>query len=132
MKKQWQITEVWDYRLSNAQPIIYKGACDDLPKRADHNTWVVCIYDQGAAKNAPLAHFDTGIKVMGNHHNDDEAMEACYAWLKSVRDEYSRDAIEVLKPLVAGIRLADIARQAATDAYDEKLKEVLAMQENSE
>lgn len=108
------IREVWDYRLSTAVPQIDRRG----------GTWVVQVW----AKNAPdfdptdpstlakpLAEHDTGIPATPGDEHDAEKVKACYAWLYSVRDQYSRPDIEELKPHVAAINAAnrELAKRGA-------------------
>ena len=101
------IREVWDFRLSTAVPHIDTRG----------GTWVVNICSRnnpdsvdGKAVQAPLESFDTGIASEKGDSYDPAKVAACYDWLLSVRDKYSLDNIEELKPIVAKINAAN-ARQ---------------------
>jgi len=129
--KQFFITQVWDYRLSSAQPTNYRGMPKHLiPTNASKeqtqeflNNWVACVYENGE-KNEPVEIFDTGIEfIAGNADNWNAGHEACFDFLLSVRDKYSLPDIEDLKPWVAEIRRGDLIRQEATDAYNAIIKE---------
>ncbi len=124
MAKQRFITEVWDYRLSKAHPILFPG----FPEKVEGYTealsknWVVCVYDQGE-NNTPLELHDTGIVFtkQADDKNWQAGHDACYKFLRSVREKYSRPEIEKLKPLVVEIRRVDKIRQKATDAYNAEM-----------
>lgn len=126
MSKQRFITEVWDYRLSKAAPLLYTGmpeAEEGYDPETTGKNWVVCVYDKGE-RNTPLEVHDTGIPfIKGDKQNWQEGHDACYAFLREVRDKYSLDQIEELKPHVAEIRRTDKLRQKATDAYNKVMKE---------
>lgn len=101
------IREVWDFRLSTACPAIYNS----------RETWQVEItsnisrdYDpeKPDTLTAPLEVHDTGIPVDRDNLADPAAIAACYEWLYSVRDNYARDNIEELKPVVAEINRKNI------------------------
>lgn len=113
------ITEVWDYRLSTAQPFLYRGG---MPGQ-ETGTWVVVVMSQDDNNEILEAH-DTGVKVVDGDLHDGEGIDACYKFLRSVRDKYSREGIEDLKPLVAEIRKAQAMQQEANEAYDAKLREL--------
>ena len=83
-----EIREVWDFRLSVGSPILFNKG----------DTWVVQVFanDGGGV----LAEHDTGIKTTGNNF-DTDAIAACYDWLRTVRDKFSREHLELRKPLVA-------------------------------
>lgn len=102
------ITEVWDYRLSNAVPIIDRSS----------GTWVVQIFsktnpdydpDDPETIAKPLQIHDTGIPATVNDEYDVKKLIPCYNWLKSVRDDYSLDDIEERKPFVKKINEANAA-----------------------
>ena len=102
------IDEVWDYRLSNATPLIDRRG----------GTWVVQIwakdnpdYDPSdpATLAKPLVEHDTGLKAEHGDQFDAAKIAVCYEWLLTVRDQYSRDDIEELKPLVAQINSVNAA-----------------------
>lgn len=94
------IREVWDFRLSSAVPGIDTRS----------GTWVVSIYakenpdydpENPTTLALPLETYDTGIKSVEGDEYDTVKVSVCYEWLKSVRDKYSLDNIEELKPSVA-------------------------------
>jgi hypothetical protein len=94
-----QILEVWDFRLSVAHPLIRNDIGD---------TWLVQVwansnpdYDPEKPDDAaqPLEVFDTKIPCETGDHWDAEKMKICYEWLRSVRDKYARDHIELRKPV---------------------------------
>ena len=127
-QKNRSILEVWDYRLSSAQPMNYKGVKPTVTPKSgaiqmvETGTWVACVWDQGESRELLECH-DTGVKVLpGGDADNPEGIDACYAFYRSVRDKYSRDDIEDLKPAVALIRKDDKLRQKATDAYNEVMK----------
>ena len=129
MKKR-SILEVWDYRLSHAQPINYRGQIpvqneDGEWGLDDHPNWIAVIYSQDDDPT-PLEIHDTGIPLEAGDLHDGPGLDACYKFYRSVRDKYSRENIEELKPLVANIRKADAIRQKATDAYQAVLTEAKA------
>lgn len=97
------ILEVWDFRLSLGSPILYNNG----------PTWVVRIWanEPGEEKRRLLEEHDTGIPSDGDPH-DHEAIAACYEWLRSVRDKYSRPHIELRKPVTRMINEAN-AKAAA-------------------
>ena len=117
MEKQYEgkfITEVWDYRLSTATPLIDRRG----------GTWVVKIYakdnpDYDPSKpetlSAPLEEFDTKLPHEPGDERDSAKLSVCYNWLRSVRDKYSRPDIEELKPIVAKINAAnaELAKRGA-------------------
>ncbi len=114
------ILEVWDYRLSTAQPMNFMG----LPEQsvfegAEYDkaraNWCGVIFSQGE-DGTPLAFFDSGVAVEKGD-TDDDMPDSIYEFYRSVRDEYSLPDIEKLKPKVAVIREADKLRQKATEAY---------------
>ena len=112
------ILEVWDYRLSTAQPMNYRGA-SDIPGVPDSTNWIACVYDLGS-KNEPLECHDTGVPVVAGDLHDGAGLDACFAFYRSVRDKYSRPEIEELKPEVAVIR-------AGIAAHQDKLIEIAQM-----
>ena len=125
------ILEVWDYRLSEAQPINYRGQKPVIQPNGgvlmeETGTWVAVVWPQND-RGEPLEVHDTGVPVEPGDTHDGPGLDACYAFYRSVRDKYSRPDIEELKPAVASIRKADLERQAATDAYNEKLQEINGM-----
>ena len=113
------IREVWDFRLSIGSPILYNNG----------ETWIAKIWanDPGDEDCKSLKEYDTGIKTNGDNF-DNEAITACFEWLYSIRDEFSRDHIELRKPVVklindlndkAGFINAEAV--AAKEAKDTKL-----------
>lgn len=108
------IREVWDFRLSNATPLIDRR----------RGTWVAQIwaknnpdYDPNDPSTLaePLEEYDTGIPVEKGDERDCAKVAKCYEWFKSVRDKYARDDIEELKPHVAKINQAnaELAKRGA-------------------
>lgn len=129
MGKQRFITEVWDYRLSKAQPIIYCGLpvseASEKAVKEDPSlltNWVACIYDKGE-KSSPLECHNTGLKFteQKDDKNWQEGHDTCYKFFRTARDKYSLPNIESLKPAVAEIRRMDKGRQRATDAYNAEI-----------
>lgn len=92
------ILEVWDFRLSVGSPVLHAGG----------KTWVVQIWknDPGTEDRVLLEEHDTEIKTTGNVY-DYAAIIKCYEWLHSVREKYSRDHIELRKPIAATINAAN-------------------------
>lgn len=124
------ILEVWDYRLSHAEPMNYRGERPVQNEagewvREPCDTWVACVYEQGE-RNEPLEIHDTGVKVVDGDLHDGKGLDACFKFYRSVRDKYSRDGIEELKPVVAKLRAEDKVRQQATDAYQQELSKGMA------
>lgn len=103
------IREVWDFRLSIASPILY----------VDGDTWVVKIYanDGGGL----LEEHDTGVESTGDVH-DTNGTKACFEWLYSVRDKYSRDHIELRKPVVKMINEAN-TKAASINLHAQQAKQ---------
>lgn len=93
------VKEVWDWRLSKAQPINYNSG----------DTWIVKIVANDGS--GVLEEHDTGIptKDKDGYRNthDLKAVAACHEWARSVRDKYSRDNLELRKPVVALINAAN-------------------------
>lgn len=93
------IREVWDWRLSRGMPILYNSG----------DTWIVKITANDGS--GVLEEYDTGILTKDKNgktdNHDAKAIAACYDWLRSVRDKYSRDHIELRKPVVALINHAN-------------------------
>ena len=96
--KQFFITDVWDYRLSVAQPINYRGLPEsEIPegiseeqKQSLRTNWVASVYSQ-SERGLPLDLHDTGIKyIPGDADNWNAGHEACYKWYRSVRDIHSQ------------------------------------------
>lgn len=115
------ILEVWDYRLSTAAPLVYRGLPDGVDfANCDEGNWLGVVCDKGD-NNEPLEVFDSGVAAM--HGDTDEQMpDSIYEFFRSVRDKYSLPNIEELKPWCADIRVADKLRQKATDAYNAVMK----------
>jgi len=88
------ILEVWDFRLSKSSPILYDTG----------EFWRVVINANDGS--GVLDEYITDVKTTGNVH-DPVGISACYDWLRTVRDKYSRDHIELRKPLVAEINAAN-------------------------
>ena len=97
------IREVWDWRLSVGSPILYNNG----------PTWVVRIFANDGS--GILEEHDTGIPAVNEDGkrdpHDTAAVAECFKWLKSVRDNYSREHIDLRKPVVAMINAAN--RRAA-------------------
>jgi hypothetical protein len=94
------ITEVWDFRLSSAVPVIDRRS----------GTWVVHIYSKVNEDNVqavPLESYDTKIKVVDGDTFNNENLKVCYEWLYGVRDKYSLPDIEERKELVLAINEAN-------------------------
>ena len=98
------IREVWDWRLSNANPILYNN--EDL--------WIVRIFDNAApaGERVLLAEHITDMETVGENGernvHDYAAIAECYEWLYGVRDQYSKENIEELKPEVAAINAKNL------------------------
>lgn len=93
------IREVWDFRLSEASPALYNSG----------ETWVVKIHPNDE-RNEVLEEYDTGIQtVVGGKRSyfDKKAIVSCFDWLRTVRDKYSRDQLELRKPVVALINASN-------------------------
>lgn len=105
MSKKFQglnIKEVWNFRLSSAVPVIDRSS----------GTWVVYIYSKNNPDDEvaePLASHDTGIEAVDGDQHDTAKIIPCFEWLYSVRDDYSLENIEELKPHVAKIEAANKA-----------------------
>ncbi len=106
------ILEVWDYRLSTAYPIINNSGPE----------WIVEIHAKSAPDYdpenpddfaKPLEVFKTGIVSANGDSFDAEKVKICYEWLKTVRDKYSLDNIDELKPLVKDVRASQERLHAA-------------------
>ena len=83
-----EIREVWDFRLSIGSPILFNKG----------KTWLVKIFANDGS--GVLDEYDTGVKTTGDNF-DCAAIAACYDWLRTVRDKFSREHLELRKPLVA-------------------------------
>ncbi len=94
------IREVWDFRLSKGCPILYNSG----------PTWVVKIWDNNAPGNEAvcLDSYDTQYPTSKALPQDPEGIKACYRYLYNVRDKYSRDNIELRKPVVKMINEANL------------------------
>ncbi|MGD2065561.1 MAG: hypothetical protein PVI43_00140 [Candidatus Bathyarchaeota archaeon] len=90
------IHEVWDSRLSKAAPTIYNP---------EGGTWFCRIHAHDGS--GVLAEYDTGIKVVPGDDDDRSAFKEIYAWLHSVRDEFSRDDIDEQKEILSLRRACD-------------------------
>jgi hypothetical protein len=101
--------EVWDFRLSNGSPVLYNNG----------ELWRVVINANDGS--GVLEEFTTDVPTSGNSH-DVEGVKACYVWLHSVRDKYSRDHIELRKPVAKFINESNAELSAinvaATDAKE--------------
>lgn len=91
-----EIREVWDWRLSNGNPIIYNTG----------DTWVVKVWANKSpdGKGTLLAEWDSGVPTKDENgrknHHDAKAVAVCHKWLYENRDKFSRDNIELRKPVV--------------------------------
>lgn len=87
------IREVWDFRLSQGNPVLY----------CNGPTWVIKIWSN--AEGRLLKEHDTEILTKGNADDltDYKSIGECYKWLYSVRDKYSIKDIDKIKPKVAVI-----------------------------
>lgn len=97
------IREVWDWRLSDGNPILHAGF-------AGGNSWVVQIMSNKSpdGQSTLLEQHDTKVLVnIKKGVQDPGAVAKCYQWLHSVRDKYSRDHIEIRKPVAAAINAAN-------------------------
>lgn len=88
------IKEVWDWRLSTGNPILY----------CDGDTWVIRIWANKSpdGESTLLQEIETEIPSTGGLH-DHAAIGKCYETLYVIRDNFSRENIDILKPLVAKI-----------------------------
>ena len=92
------IREVWDFRLSKAAPMLYNNG----------DTWIVKLHCN--ATGDVLEEHDTGISAVKDgvcDNWDREGINACYVWLYSVRDNYSRGHLKERKPVVKMINEAN-------------------------
>ncbi len=93
------IREVWDFRLSVANPVIDRRG----------GTWVVQIWSNTNPNHdpvnptKPLQVYDTGIEATPGDEYDTDKLKVCYQWLYSVRDKYAREDIKERKSLVVRI-----------------------------
>jgi len=109
------ILEVWDFRLSKGSPILYDTG----------EYWRVVINANDGS--GVLAEHVTDVKTTGNVH-DPVGIAACYDWLRSVRDKYSRDHIELRKPVAAMINMANaVAAQLTAEGKKGELADHLEM-----
>ena len=90
------IEEVWDYRLSNATPVLHNSG----------EFWRVDIHPVRDGTGEPLESHVTDIPCTKGDTHDPVKIAACYDWLRTVRDKYSRDDIDEIKPLIAKYRNA--------------------------
>lgn len=98
------IREVWDYRLSEATPLIDRRS----------GTWRCQIWSKnspdfvdGAQPAEPLEEHDTGIPSEPNDAYDEAKLKVCFEWFLAKRDQYARPDLEEIKPLVAQINEAN-------------------------
>ena len=91
--KGYDIREVWDWRLSKGNPILF----------CDGPTWVIRIFanDGGGLMTEHVTDYPT--KGTIEDYTDYETIAKCYEWLRTVRDDHSRRNLEELKPKVARI-----------------------------
>ena len=92
----YNIKEVWDKKLSTAEPLIVR----------ENGTWKCCVYDKGVS-SVPLETHDTGLPHVTGDEYDCEKLKVCFEWFKSVRDKYADEKIEEMKPFLATIRQAE-------------------------
>lgn len=87
------IREVWDWRLSQGNPILY----------CDGPTWIIKIWSNSG--KGLLQKLDTNVPTKGGlaNYTDYEAVAKCYKKLYAVRDRWSRKNVDKLKPVVAEI-----------------------------
>ena len=100
------INEVWDWRLSVGNPILYK---DD-----DTGTWIIRIWANRPDKGRKLLkEIDTKISTSGR---DITAIKKCYQILYDIRDDYALPDIEEKKEVVKFINYKNkqISRDAAS------------------
>lgn len=92
------IRDVWDWRLSRGNPILY----------CDGPFWIIRIWDNKApdGERILLKEIETDIPSTRNPH-DHEAVAKCHKLLREIRDEFSRDHLELRKPVVAMINEAN-------------------------
>ena len=122
---QRSILEVWDYHLSHAQPINYRGQIpveqeDGSWKLVPHPNWVAVVYSQYDDNNSPLEIHDTGVPVQPGDLHDGPGLDACYEFYRSIRDNHSIEEIEERKPEVAAIREYERKLQALTDEFNDR------------
>lgn len=86
------ITEVWDYRLSTASPLIDRSS----------GTWVVKLVDN--AGGGIVAEYDTGVMFEDGDERDSEKLKTCYEWLYAIRDNYARKDLEEIRPRLKRLR----------------------------
>ena len=91
------IREVFDFRLSRGAAFLFNSG--------EH--WAVKIISNTSpdGEAETLAEHVTGIRT--NVQPDSLGIKKCYAWLHSVRDDFSRDNIELRKPVVALINASN-------------------------
>lgn len=122
-----EVREVWDWRLSRAQPINFNSGdtwvCKIIANDASDPFWEnfpearIEVTPSGNTRKVLEAH-DTGIPTVKNgirDMHDSEAVAACHAWAYSVRDKYSREHLELRKPVVALINNANAQAQRLND-----------------
>lgn len=100
------IREVWDWRLSIAQPILFN----------DGETWVIRIYANVAkdGESALLEEIETDIPTAGTDIVEGQAR--CYPLLRAIRDKYSRDDIDERRQMVAEINARNKSISEASQA----------------
>lgn len=96
------ILEVWDYKLSTAIPVNYRGMVPVDDGFELSNYWWACVRCQQT--NEILELHNTGTKVVDGDLHDGAGLDACYEFYRSVRDRYAKPDIEQLKPRVAAER----------------------------
>lgn len=118
------IREVWNFRLSKGIPLIVRR----------DGSWFVEIWSKNNADyvdgNEPAKPLH--VKNMGiPHEPGDECnnikISQCFAYLYSIRDQYSLDHIELRKPVVAYIeksnQVAATITESIQDAIDKNEKD---------
>ena len=92
-----EIREVFDFRLSRGSVFLFNSG----------KNWVVQIISNTSPDDGPeiLAEHITDVRT--GPGTDADGIKACYAWLHSVRDDFSRDNIELRKPVVALINASN-------------------------
>ena len=97
------IREVFDFRLSLGSAVLFNSG----------EFWAVKIMSNTApdGESIVLAEHTTTVPTRIDGVQDPRepfGVCTCYAWLHSVRDQFSRDHIEIRKPVVAMINAANL------------------------
>ena len=87
------IREVWDWRLSKGNPILY----------CDGPTWVIKIWANDGSGILAETVTDIPTKTGSDAPHDHAAVAQCYQWLYKMRKNFARENFEELKPEVARI-----------------------------